>query len=102
MIAADAVQISSDPMIFAMILELFKATDTMLVFSRRIGKKLMESVRLEEERITRRKIARQNKDRKIEDEVEKLNEPKKKQNMKMNSIYRFRVGHHTEMPTSNV
>ena len=62
----------------------------------------MNIVGFEEERTTKRKIARQNKDRKIEDEVEKLNEPKKKQNMKMNSIYRFRVGHHTEMPTSNV
>mmetsp|Transcript_14555 Transcript_14555/g.26374 ORF Transcript_14555/g.26374 Transcript_14555/m.26374 type:complete len:85 (-) Transcript_14555:51-305(-) len=82
-------------MIFAMILELFKATDTMLVFSRRIGKKLMESVRLEEERITRRKIARQNKDRKMEDMAEKFNENKKEQNRNMNSIFwcKFKGAH---------
>ena len=86
-IAADAVRISANPMISAMILELFDATDTTLVLSRSIGKEHMEIVGLEEERKSERKIARQNKERSIEDEVEKLDDERKKgQNMKMNSI----------------
>lgn len=76
-----------NPTIFAMILELFDATDTTLVLSRSIGKEHMEIVGLEEERKSERKIARQNKERSIEDEVEKLDDERKKgQNMKMNSI----------------
>ena len=94
MIAADTIQISSDPMIFAIILEVFEATDTTLMFSHSIRKKVMESVRLEEERTTRMKIARQNKDRKMEDMAEKLNGNKKEQNRNINSMYWFKVGAH--------
>ena len=91
MIVADAVRISSDPTIFAMILKLLDDTDTELVLSRCIGKKHMEIATLEEERVARRKTGKQDFEEKMEDMVEKLDAKKKEVNRKMSTISKIQI-----------